>query len=160
MEVLRSKGPGEPLKWEDIQKMKYTWCVACEAMRLAPPANGAFREAMTDFTYAGYTIPKGWKAFWTVHSTNKNPNYFQDPEKFDPSRFEGNGPPPYTFVPFGGGPRMCPGKEYARLEILAFIHNLVTKFKWEKQNPNEKISYIPSPIPEEGLPINLQAHEG
>ncbi|XVF63353.1 hypothetical protein PTKIN_Ptkin09bG0081100 [Pterospermum kingtungense] len=156
MEVLRSKGPGEPLKWEDIQKMKYTWCVVCEVMRLAPPFGG-FREAITDLTYAGYTIPKGWKAFWTPHLTNKNPDYFPNPEKFDPSRFEGNGPPPYAFVPFGGGPRMCPGKEYARLEILTFIHNLVTKFKWEKLNPNEKISYNPSPIPEEGLPIKLHA---
>ncbi|KAE8733458.1 CYP716B2 protein [Hibiscus syriacus] len=157
MEVLRGKeGGDEALRWEDIQKMKYTWCVACEVMRLAPPANGSFREAITDFTYAGYTIPKGWKAFWTVHTTNKNPKYFPDPERFDPSRFEGNGPAPYTFVPFGGGPRMCPGKEYARLEILTFIHNLVTSYKWLKSNPNEKISYIPSPIPEEGLPIKIQ----
>ncbi|OMO49436.1 Cytochrome P450, partial [Corchorus capsularis] len=95
-------------------------------------------------------------AMWTVHSTNKNPNYFPEPEKFDPSRFEGNGPAPYTFVPFGGGPQMCPGKEYARLEILTFIHNLVTKFKWNKLNPNEKISYLSSAVPEEGLPIKLQ----
>ncbi|XP_038998311.1 beta-amyrin 6-beta-monooxygenase-like [Hibiscus syriacus] len=153
MEVLRIKEGGS-LRWEDIQKMKYTWCVACEVMRLAPPANGSFREDITDFTYAGYTIPKGWKAFWTVHSTNKNPKYFPDPERFDPSRFEGNGP--YKFVPFGGGPRMCPGKEYARLEILTFIHNLITSFKWVKINPNEKISYITSPIPEEGLLISIQ----
>ncbi|MBA0573708.1 hypothetical protein Golob_000970 [Gossypium lobatum] len=156
MEVLRCKEAGEPLRWEDIQKMKYTWCVACEVMRLAPPANGSFREAITDFTYAGYTIPKGWKAFWMVHTTHKNPKYFPDPERFDPSRFEGNGPAPYSFVPFGGGPRMCPGKEYARLEILTFIHNLLTTFKWVKLNPNEKISYIPSPIPKEGLPIKIQ----
>ncbi|KAK8545896.1 hypothetical protein V6N13_067145 [Hibiscus sabdariffa] len=156
MEVVRSKEGGEALRWEDIQKMKYTWCVACEVMRLAPPANGSFREAISDFTYAGYTIPKGWKAFWTVHSTNKNPKYFSDPERFDPSRFEGDGPAPYTFVPFGGGPRMCPGKEYARLEILTFIHNLMVRLKWVKSNPNEKISYIPSPIPEEGLPIKIQ----
>ena len=49
------------------------------------------------------------KIYWTPHSTHKNPEYFPDPEKFDPSRFEGNGPAPCTFVPFVGGPRVCPG---------------------------------------------------
>jgi cytochrome P450 len=95
------------------------------------------------------------QTYWTVSSTHKNPEYFPDPEKFDPSRFEGRGPAPYTFVPFGGGPRMCPGKEYARLEILTFMHDVVTKFKLEKVNPNEKIIYNPSPIPENGLLVHL-----
>ncbi|XP_056173648.1 beta-amyrin 28-monooxygenase-like [Syzygium oleosum] len=155
MEIAKSKGPDELLNWEDVQKMKYSWNVLCESMRLLPPAQGAYREATTDFTFAGYTIPKGWKTFWTVHSTHKNPRYFPDPEKFDPSRFEGNGPAPFTFVPFGGGPRMCPGKEYARLEILVFMHNLVTKFKLEKVIPDEKFIYNPSPVPVEGLRIRL-----
>ena len=95
---------------------------------------------------------------WSVHSTHKNPKYFPDPERFDPSRFEGSGPAPYAFVPFGGGPRMCAGKEYARLEILVFMHNVVTKFKWEKIIPEEKVLHISFPMPVNGLPILLQPH--
>ncbi|KAF7127993.1 hypothetical protein RHSIM_Rhsim11G0023600 [Rhododendron simsii] len=156
MEIAKAKGPGELLTWGDIQKMRYTWNVVCETMRLAPPAQIAFKEALTDFTFAGYTIPKGWKICWSFHSTHKDPAYFPDPDEFNPSRFEGTGPAPYTYVPFGGGNRMCPGKEYARQEILVFIYNLVKKFHWKKLIPNDRIVFK---SPENGLPICLTAHE-
>ncbi|XP_051150481.1 beta-amyrin 28-monooxygenase-like [Andrographis paniculata] len=158
MEIARSKRAGETLNWEDIQKMKYSWNVACEVLRLAPPLQGAFREALSDFTYNGFSIPKGWKIYWSANSTHRNADCFPDPLKFDPRRFEGSGPGAYTFVPFGGGPRMCPGKEYARMEILVFMHHIVTRFRWEKLIPDEKIVVNPMPIPAKGLPIRLIPH--
>ncbi|KAL8110883.1 hypothetical protein AgCh_026585 [Apium graveolens] len=60
MEIAQSKREGELLTWEDIQKMRYTWNVVCESLRLMPPGHGGFREAVTDVSFAGFTIPKGW----------------------------------------------------------------------------------------------------
>lgn len=82
-----------------------------------------------------------------------NAKYFPDPEKFDPSRYG-------TYVPFGGGPRFCPGKEYAKLIILTFLHNVVKKYKWEVLFPDEKISGDMVPTPLKGLPIRLHYHQG
>lgn len=85
---------------------------------------------------------------------------FANCSEFDPSRFEeaAAGSPPFSYVPFGGGPRMCLGKEFARLEILIFLHNVITRFKWKLVNAGEKIVYDPMPTPIKGLPILLQPH--
>eukprot|EP00253_Pinus_taeda_P035203 PITA_35203 len=158
--IAGSKGAGQVLEWEDLQRMKYSWRVAQETLRLCPAFQGSFRKAIKDFKYEGFTIPKGWKMYWTVNSTHKNSEYFSNPEKFDPSRFEGAGPPPYTFVPFGGGPRMCPGNEFARMEILVFLHNIVKNFKWNLVNSGEQIIVDPVPAPVNGLPIKLVVPHG
>ncbi|KAG5226143.1 beta-amyrin oxidase [Salix suchowensis] len=61
-EIIRSKASGdELLTWDDIQKMKYSWNVICEVLRLAPPFPGSFKEAKTDIVFNGFSIPKGWK---------------------------------------------------------------------------------------------------
>ncbi|KAJ0818475.1 putative cytochrome P450 [Helianthus annuus] len=157
--ILEGKSPGELLSWNDIQKMRYSWNVVCEVMRLNPPVIGAFREALVDFEYAGYTIPKGWKIIWSAVMTHKEEDNFSNVTKFDPSRFEGTGPTPFTYVPFGGGPRMCLGKELARVQVLVFLHNIVTKFKWDLLVPNEKIEYDPMATPVNKLPIRLHPRQ-
>ncbi|OUZ99194.1 Cytochrome P450 [Macleaya cordata] len=154
-EIAMSKGRGELLNKDDLQKMKYSWNVVSEVLRLWPPVLGTFRQAIKDFTDAGFSIPKGWKIWWNPYSTHMNEEYFPDPYRFDPSRFERGAPAPYAYVPFGGGPRMCPGREFARVEILVFMHNLVWRFRWELVFPEEKISIDPMPVSPKGLPIYL-----
>ncbi|KAI3523891.1 hypothetical protein L1887_02374 [Cichorium endivia] len=159
MKIVKSKASTELLNWEDVSNMKYSWNVACEVLRLVPPAQGSFRVAISDFTYNGYSIRKGWKLYWNTYSTHKNPDFFHEPEKFDPSRFNNNVPAPYTYVPFGGGNHLCPGKEYARLQILVFMHHLVKRFKLKKVILNEQIFFDQmQPTFAKGLPIHLCPH--
>ncbi|KAD4384190.1 hypothetical protein E3N88_24358 [Mikania micrantha] len=151
--ILEGKSHDELLNWSDIQKMRYSWNVVCEVLRLTPPVIGAFREALMDFEYAGYTIPKGWKIIWSAVMTHKEEENFPNVTNFDPSRFEGAGPTPFTYVPFGGGQRMCLGKELARVQALVFLHNIVRRFNWDLLIPNEKIEYDPMATPVKGLPV-------
>ncbi|ERN19623.1 hypothetical protein AMTR_s00062p00138120 [Amborella trichopoda] len=61
VEVARAKVSDEPLTWDDRGKMKYTWRLALETLRIIPPIFGSFKKAMRDIHYGGYLIPKGWQ---------------------------------------------------------------------------------------------------
>ncbi|PSS06142.1 Cytochrome P450 716B1 like [Actinidia chinensis var. chinensis] len=155
-DVAKSKSSGELLTWEDLTKMKYTWKVAMETLRLVPPVFGGFRKALKDVDYGGYLIPQGWNIFWVTSMTHMDANIFQEPSKFDPARFENQATiPPYCFVPFGGGARICPGSEFARIETLVTIHHLVTRFTWKLCCTDDTFSRDPMPVPNQGLPIQI-----
>ncbi|XP_024973858.1 cytochrome P450 716B1-like [Cynara cardunculus var. scolymus] len=147
------------LTWDDIQKMKYTWRVAQELMRIIPPVFGSFRKAVNDTSFGGFDIPKGWQVFWSAYSTHMDNDIFVNPTEFDPSRFETNLPtpiPPYAYIPFGGGQHSCLGNEFARVETLITIHKLVTMYEWSLIHPNEVITRQPMPYPSMGLPIKVK----
>ena len=63
--------------------------------------------------------------------THMDKDIFEYPEMFDPSRFENplRHIPPFAYIPFGGGPHLCVGNEFARVEVLVVIHHLVTRFE-------------------------------
>ncbi|KAL3503482.1 hypothetical protein ACH5RR_037931 [Cinchona calisaya] len=154
-EIAKSKSSGQLLTWEDLAKMKYTWKMAMETLRMYPPIFGGFRKTIKDIEFGGYIIPKGWQIFWATAMTHMDNSIFNEPEKFDPARFENQAAiPPYCFVPFGGGYRICPGYELAKIETLITIHHLVTLFKW-KLCCTEKFRRDPMPVPDKGLPIQL-----
>ncbi|KAF2566203.1 hypothetical protein F2Q70_00025528 [Brassica cretica] len=112
------------------------------------------KEAVQDVEYDGYLIPKGWKVLPLFRRIHHSPDFFPEPEKFDPSRFE-VAPKPYTFMPFGNGVHSCPGSELAKLEMLILLHHLTTSFRWEVEGGEEGIQYGPFPVPKKGLLIRV-----
>ena len=70
-EIAASKAPDELLNWGDIQKMKLSWRVAQESMRLTPPSPASFRVATREMSFDGFRIPKSWKVCLSaVHKSN------------------------------------------------------------------------------------------
>lgn len=142
-EIAKGKQRGEFLTWEDLAKM-------------FPPIFGGFRKALKDIEYGRYVIPEGWQIFWVASVTHMDDTIFPEPSKFDPSIFENQASiPPYCYVPFGAGPRICPGYEFARIETLVAIHYLITHFKWKLLCSDNFFSRNPTSFPSKGLPVQI-----
>ncbi|XP_057809878.1 LOW QUALITY PROTEIN: taxane 13-alpha-hydroxylase-like [Salvia miltiorrhiza] len=147
---------GDFLTWEDLGKMKYTWRVAMETLRTFPPLFGGFRKTLEDIEYQGYIIPKGWQILWVSAMTHMDDTIFPEASKFDPERFcNPAGVPPYTYIPFGGGARICPGYEFAKIETLLTIRYLVMHFTWKLGCNDNRFRRDPMPVPTQGLPIQI-----
>ncbi|XP_019433227.1 PREDICTED: abscisic acid 8'-hydroxylase 4-like [Lupinus angustifolius] len=148
--IQKSNEGNQPLSWNQTRNMPITYKVVLESLRMASIISFPFREAVADVEYKGFLIPKGWKAMPLFRIIHHNPEFFPEPKKFNPSRFE-VAPKPNTFIPFGSGVHSCPGNELAKLEIMIMIHHLVTKFRWEVVGSQCGIQYDPFPVPFNGF---------
>nr|ALI58396.1 ent-kaurenoic acid oxidase 2 [Scoparia dulcis] len=145
---------GKFITYDDIQECTYTRKVVEEIIRLANVSTCAFRTAREDVEYKGYKIPKGWKVICWIRYLHENPEHFEDPMCFNPSRWD-EPPKPGTYLVFGGGPRVCAGNMLARLQVSVLLHHLVTGYSWKLVNPKVGIMYLPYPIPVDGVQIDI-----
>ncbi|CAN6680132.1 unnamed protein product [Malus baccata var. baccata] len=141
--IFESNGGGNhSLSWSQTRNMPLT-----SSLRMASIISFTIREVVEDVLNTKKVLP----LFRNIHH---NPEYFADPHKFDPSRFE-LGAKPNTFMPFGNGLHTCPGNEVAKLDVLIFIHQLVNKFRWEVVRSSRVVHYDPFPIPQQGHPAKF-----
>jgi cytochrome P450 len=128
-EVLGGRAP----TLDDLPKLVYTEKVLHESMRLFPPVWGFSRMAEEEDVIGGYRIPKGTWVFVSQYLTHRIPEYFENPEGFDPDRFHDGfmeSLPKCTYFPFGAGARQCIGNNFALMEIKIILATLAQQFQF------------------------------
>lgn len=139
-EVLRDGGPSR----ETFAKLTYTRAVIDETLRLYPPVPLLARETLGEITIAGRTYRKGTIVLaipWLLH---RSPLFWKDPAVFRPERHLSGHPleetarSKYTFLPFGVGPRICPGQLFGTTEAVLALASLAREFSPELK-PGTKI---------------------
>jgi cytochrome P450 len=103
-----------------------------EGMRLYPPAYSTERRADVDTTLRGHRVPAGTRVMLSSYVTHRHPDFWPDPDRFDPDRFTGDAKRPrYAYFPFGGGPRSCIGEHFALLEATVLLRTLLARHRVE-----------------------------
>jgi len=158
---------GNSVTYEMLMKnVPYMDMVVSETLRKWPAAAFLDRQCNKDIVYETdgqrIQINKGDIIWFPVWGIQHDPNYYENPDKFDPERFNDENKHsrnPFNFMPFGVGPRICIGSRFALLEAKAFLYYMIRDFQIVR-SPNMK---LPLPLKkgtfqltaEDGFPMNF-----
>lgn len=147
----------------DLPKLPYLEMVIKESMRLYPPAWITTREVVETIALGGYTIPQGSLVMTSMYALHHDPRYWDKPEQFQPERFspanEAN-ITKYAYFPFGGGPRVCVGNQFAMMEAQLVLATVMQRTQFSLV-PGQQI--IPYPLvtlrPKYGIQMQVTQSE-
>lgn len=139
----------------DVAALPITRAVVEEILRLYPPAYSLFlRQATEDIDVAGAAIHAGDLVQITPYAVHRDARWFIEPARFDPSRFlEAPTWPRYAYLPFGAGPRVCIGQNFALMEACLVIATLLQRVTPERVEQTPVLSPKFSLRPGGGLPM-------
>lgn len=167
VDATNSSLNGAEVTYEELNKMKYMEMVLNEVLRLHSPAVFIDRLCTKDFTLNDDELHiqfvKGDHLWIPIYCFLHNPEYFPDPETFDPERFSDENKTNINsahFVPFGQGPRQCIGNRFAQLEVKVLIYYLLRNFTLNVSSETEiPMTVKSSPFglaPAHGLHLTLK----
>ncbi len=157
---IRDEVLAQPLDPSSYKEWKHTYPLLYasiqESMRLYPPAWLIGREALEDDTIDGCHIPKGSDILLDVFLIHRHPDYWEDPETFDPTRFLTPLKEKMSYLPFGGGPRVCVGQHFAMLEMVTALHHILSTFSLETDCVDIKLDPLVTLTPKSDGFISLK----
>ncbi len=129
-EIDNALGSRDPL-YEDLNQLTYLVQVINETMRLYPPVWHYGRMNIQEDKIAGYTFEPQSHFRICCYTIHRNPKYWKNPDEFDPERFSPENvkkQAPGSFIPFGYGPRLCVGRNFALMEITFMVAMFYQKY--------------------------------
>jgi cytochrome P450 len=146
---------GRALSADDLPNLPYTRAAFEESLRLYPPAWIITRKALGDDKIEGFPIRKGSLVILSPYTLHRHPAYWQDPEVFDPDRFNAQNAsarPRFAYFPFGGGPRLCIGDSFARFEAQLILACAARRFRLDlPQGEKVHVEALVTLRPRDGL---------
>ncbi|KAK7293506.1 hypothetical protein RJT34_16373 [Clitoria ternatea] len=139
-EIRERKDEGELLNWEDYKHMEFTQNVINEAMRCGNVVKFLHRKAVQYVKFKDIVIPAGWKVLPVLSAGHLDPTLFENSLEFNPFRWNDNSTSKKV-APFGGGPRLCPGADLAKVEIAFFLHHLVLNYRWKIKDDDPPLAF-------------------
>ncbi len=150
---------GRPAGAEDVGRMPRVEAVLDEAMRLYPPVGLLARNVLDHDEMYDREILPGETVFLNIYALHRHSLYWERPECFDPSRFLPDAKARrdrYTYIPFGAGPRVCVGGNFAVMQAMIILSTLLARFRFLPGGP------LPEPImhmtvrPEPGVDLRVE----
>jgi cytochrome P450 len=128
-----------------------------ESVRLYPPAWLIGREALRDVTLVdGRSIAAKTTVFISPLLLHRKPENFPNPQRFDPDRWREFEPPPFAFVPFGGGSRRCIGEDFAWTEAAIVLQAIVRRYRFALE-PDAQVTTLASVTLRPAGPVPMRA---
>ncbi|PIA51545.1 hypothetical protein AQUCO_01100417v1 [Aquilegia coerulea] len=153
-QAIRASKKEKLLNGDDYKKMEFTQNVISEALRCGNVVKFLHRKALQDVNFKGYFIPSGWKVLPVLTAVNLDPSLHSNASEFNPWRWNGQSMTK-NMIPFGGGPRLCPGLELAKVETSFFLHHLVLKYRWSAKEIDHPLAH-PYVEFKSGLPLEIE----
>ncbi|MEO1271273.1 MAG: cytochrome P450, partial [Myxococcota bacterium] len=126
-EVNQVLGKRRDIQFGDVQQLHWTRRVVQEVMRLYPPLWFLPRSVERPTRIGDVFVPQGSMVFVSPYVLHHDARYWNNPMGFDPARFQAR-PKPYTYLPFGMGPRTCIGRSFALMELTLIVALVVRAF--------------------------------